>query len=60
MITKEQSRHVKKELKAIETKLFNLLLYIEQNDIEHDMQSEIELYDNLEFYLWLADNGLPN
>ena len=21
---------------------------------------EIELYDNLEFYLWLADNGLPN
>lgn len=21
---------------------------------------EIELYDNLEFYLWLAENGLPN
>ena len=21
---------------------------------------EIELYDNLEFYQWLADNGLPN
>ncbi|MCB1672337.1 MAG: DUF3619 family protein [Gammaproteobacteria bacterium] len=21
---------------------------------------EIELYDNLEFYLWLADSGLPN
>ena len=21
---------------------------------------DIELYDNLEFYLWLADNGLPN
>jgi hypothetical protein len=21
---------------------------------------EIELYENLEFYLWLADNGLPN